>query len=121
MARFTGSVGLVVGVANKRSIAWAIARAAAEEGASLVLTYQNDRLRENVVELADGLLEPPLVLPCDVTDDSQIDSLFAEIDARHRGLDFLVHGAAYAERADLDRPSVCRNSHRRPDQAVRCG
>jgi enoyl-[acyl-carrier protein] reductase I len=104
MARFSGSVGLVVGVANKRSIAWAIARAAAEEGASLVLTYQNDRLRENVVELANGLLEAPLVLPCDVADDSQIDALFAEIDARHGGLDFLVHGAAYAERADLERP-----------------
>ena len=83
MSRLTGSTGLVVGVANKRSIAWAIARAAAAEGASLVLTYQNDRLGENVRELAATLPEPPLLLPCDVTDDAQMDALFQAIGEQH--------------------------------------
>ena len=96
-------VGLVVGVANKRSLAWAIARAAALEGASVVLTYQNERLEKNVRELA-GSLADPLVLPCDVADDAQIDALFEAIHEKHHGLDFLVHGAAFAERADLERP-----------------
>ena len=106
MSRLTGSTGLVVGVANKRSIAWAIARAAAAEGASLVLTYQNDRLGENVRDLAATLPEAPLLLPCDVTDDAQMDALFQAIGEKHGGLDFLVHGTAYAERADLERPFV---------------
>jgi len=98
-------VGLIVGVANKRSIAWAIAQAAAAEGASLVLTYQGERLEENVRELA-AQLSNVTVLPCDVTDDAQIDAVFAEIDRRFGGLDFLVHGAAFALREDLAAPFV---------------
>jgi enoyl-[acyl-carrier protein] reductase I len=98
-------VGLVVGVANKRSIAWAIARAAAQQGASIVLTYQNERLEENVRELA-ATLSDPVVLPCDVTDDAQIDQVFAAIDQRFGRLDFLVHGTAFADREDLNRPFV---------------
>ncbi|HSF99707.1 MAG TPA: enoyl-ACP reductase [Vicinamibacterales bacterium] len=94
-------VGLVIGVANKRSIAWAIARAASLEGAQLAITYQNERLEENVRELAASIAEP-LVMPCDVTDDGQMDALFGAIEKRFGGLDFLVHSAAFAERADLD-------------------
>jgi enoyl-[acyl-carrier protein] reductase I len=99
----TGQVGLVVGVANKRSLAWAIAQAAAAEGATLVLTYQGERLEENVRELAAPLTDP-MILPCDVTSDAQMDEVFAAIANKHGGLDFVVHGAAYAEREDLARP-----------------
>jgi enoyl-[acyl-carrier protein] reductase I len=100
---FTGKVGLVVGVANKRSLSWGIAAAAAAQGASLALTFQGERLEENVRELSAGLTDP-LILPCDVTNDSQLDAVFAAIDAKHGGLDFVVHGVAYADREDLARP-----------------
>ncbi|HYN10157.1 MAG TPA: enoyl-ACP reductase [Vicinamibacterales bacterium] len=99
----SGKVGLVVGVANKRSLAWAIAQAAALEGASLALTYQGERLEENVRDLAASLADP-LVVPCDVTSDDQVDAVFAAIDRQYGGLDFVVHGVAYAERDDLSRP-----------------
>jgi len=102
----THGVGLVVGVANKRSISWAIAQAAAREGASLALTYQGERLEENVRELGATLSAPPLILPCDVTDDAQIDAVFAAIERERGRLDFLVHGVAFADRDDLDRPFV---------------
>ena len=103
MSHLAGKVGLIVGVANKRSIAWAIAQAASAEGASLVLTHQNERLEENVRELA-ATIPNVTVLPCDVSDDAQVDALFAEIARVHGGLDFLVHGAAYALREDLSAP-----------------
>jgi enoyl-[acyl-carrier protein] reductase I len=96
-------VGLVVGVANKRSISWAIARAVADAGARLVVTHQNARLEENVRELA-GSLANPLILPCDVTSDQEMDALFAAIEAQAGRLDFLVHGVAFADREDLERP-----------------
>ena len=105
MADLSGKTGLVVGVANKRSIAWAIADAAARAGARLAVTYQGERLEENVRGLAAGLTDP-LVLPCDVTRDDQIDALFAEIDRHFGGLDFLVHGAAFAPREELAAPFV---------------
>jgi enoyl-[acyl-carrier protein] reductase I len=101
----TGKHGLIVGVANKRSIAWAIAQAAAAAGARLALTYQGERLEENVRELAASLTSPVL-LPCDVTDDGQIARVFEEIDREFGGLDFLVHGAAYAPPEDLSSPFV---------------
>jgi enoyl-[acyl-carrier protein] reductase I len=100
-----GQVGLVVGVANKRSLSWGIAQAAAAEGARLALTYQGERLEENVRELAASL-DSPLVVPCDVTDDGQIDAVFEAIAAAHGRLDFLVHGVAFADREDLARPFV---------------
>ena len=99
-------IGLVVGVANKRSISWAIAKAAAEQGATVVLTFQNERLAENVRELAATLPAPSLLLPCDVGDDTQIAAVFAAIDKEYGRLDFLVHGTAFANREDLDRPFV---------------
>jgi enoyl-[acyl-carrier protein] reductase I len=105
MSRLDGKIGLIVGVANTRSIAWAIAQAAAADGASLVVTHQNERLEENVRELA-ATLPKVSILPCDVTNDPQLDALFAEIDRTHGGLDFLVHGAAYALREELSAPFV---------------
>ena len=105
MADLSGKTGLIVGIANKRSIAWAIARAAQEAGARVAVTYQGERLEENVRELAAGLKDP-LILPLDVTDDAQIAHVFAEIEREFGGLDFLVHGAAYAPREELAAPFV---------------
>ncbi len=98
-----GQHGLIVGVANKRSIAWAIAQAAAAAGARLAVTYQGERLGENVRELAEGL-ENPLLMPLDVTSDEQIAETYAAIDREFGGLDFLVHGAAFAPREELSSP-----------------
>jgi enoyl-[acyl-carrier protein] reductase I len=105
MQTLSGKVGLIVGVANKRSIAWAIAQAAAAEGASLILTYQGERLEENVRELA-ATIGDVSILPCDVTNDAEVDAVFAAIDRQHGGLDFVVHGAAYALKEDLTAPFV---------------
>lgn len=99
------STGLIVGVANKRSIAWAIAQALSERGARLAVTYQSERLEENVRELCTTLTDP-LILPLDVTDDSQIANVFGEVEKGFGGLDFLVHGAAFAPREELSAPFV---------------
>jgi enoyl-[acyl-carrier protein] reductase I len=99
---FAGKTGLIVGVANKRSIAWAIAQATARRGARLAITFQG-RFEEHVHELAEGL-DSPLILPCDVSNDSEIDAVFAKIDAEAGGLDFVVHGAAFAPREELSAP-----------------
>jgi enoyl-[acyl-carrier protein] reductase I len=99
----TGKHGLIIGVANKRSISWAIAQAAQASGARLALTYPSQRLEENVRELA-GKLENPLVLPCDVGSDDQIAALAESLDRDFGGLDFLVHGAAFAPSSALDNP-----------------
>ena len=101
--QFSNRHGLIVGVANKRSISWAIAQATAVRGARLALTYQG-RFEEHVNELSHGLEHPPLVLPCDVTSDSDIDNVFARVDQEFGGLDFIVHGAAFAMRDDLLAP-----------------
>src|ERR687891_226330 len=102
MTDFEGKQGLIVGIANKRSIAWAIAQATARRGARRALTYQG-RFEEHVNELAQAL-ERPLILPCDVSSDTDIDSVFARIDQEFGGLDFLVHGAAFAPREELSAP-----------------
>jgi enoyl-[acyl-carrier protein] reductase I len=104
-ADLQGKTGLVVGVANKRSIAWAIAQAASAAGARLAVTYQGERLEENVRELCASLRDP-LILPLDVTDDGQMATLFERIDGEFGGLDFVVHGAAYAPREELSAPFV---------------
>jgi enoyl-[acyl-carrier protein] reductase I len=96
-----GKRGLVLGVANKRSIAWGIAQAAHREGARLALTYQGERLEENVRELARQLRDP-LVLPCDVTKDEDLKALAASIKDGLGGLDFVVHAVAFALREELD-------------------
>jgi enoyl-[acyl-carrier protein] reductase I len=94
-----------VGVANKRSICWAIAQAAAEAGARLAVTYQGERLEENVRELTQDLSQP-LILPLDVTSDQQIADVFAAIEKEFGGVDFVVHGAAFASREELSAPFV---------------
>ncbi|HNV01763.1 MAG TPA: enoyl-ACP reductase [Vicinamibacterales bacterium] len=103
MGSLTGRFGLVTGVANRRSIAWAIAKALARDGARLALTYQGERLLDNVRELA-AELEGPLVQPCDVTMDEQIADLYQIVGREFGGLDFLLHGTAFAPRAELSRP-----------------
>jgi len=105
VADLSGKHGLIVGVANKRSIAWAIARAAAAAGARVALTYQSERLEENVRDLA-GQLTDALVLPCDVSVDQQIAGLAPALDREFGGLDFLVHGAAFAPQSELTNPFV---------------
>lgn len=94
-----GKKALVVGVANKRSIAWGIAQSFAREGAELCLTYQGERLAENVKELASGL-PGARTLPCDVTDETQVGALAKELQA-WGGLDVLVHAVAFARTEDL--------------------
>jgi len=96
-----GKKGLILGVANKRSIAWAIARATAREGARLALTFQGERLEENVRELAAELADP-LILPCDVTRDEDLDALAASVQKDFGRLDFVVHAVAFALREELD-------------------
>jgi enoyl-[acyl-carrier protein] reductase I len=105
MTDFSGKHGLIVGVANKRSIAWAIAQAVARRGARLALTYQG-RFEEHVHDLSQGLEAPPLVLPCDVSSDEQIASVFERVGKEFDGLDFVVHGAAFAPREELEAPFV---------------
>src|SRR5258708_7992686 len=100
MSDLSGKLGLIVGVANKRSISWAIAQAAAAAGARLALTYPSERLEENVRELA-ATLDNPLILPCDVSSDQQITDLAASIDREFGGLDFVVPGARFAPAASL--------------------
>jgi len=105
MADLSGKCGLIVGVANKRSILWAIAQAAASAGARLAFTYPSERLEENVRELAQQVPQS-IVAPCDVASDEQIEALASTLDRDFGGLDFLVHGAAFAPKADLDNPFV---------------
>jgi enoyl-[acyl-carrier protein] reductase I len=101
----SGKYGLVVGVANKRSIAWAIAQAAGAAGARLAITYQGERLEENVRELSETLTSP-LILPLDVSSDQQIAEVSGAIQKEFGGLDFLVHGAAFAPQGELKNPFV---------------
>jgi enoyl-[acyl-carrier protein] reductase I len=97
-----GKTGLVVGVANKRSIAWAIARRLDEAGARLALTYQGERTEGDVRKLAATLRTPPAaVLPLDVQDDAQVASATAGAAGALGGIDVLVHAVAYARPEDL--------------------
>jgi len=96
-----GKNGLILGVANKRSIAWGIAKATAREGARLALTYQGERLEENVRELSAELSEPA-ILPCDVTRDEDLDALAESVRKELGHLDFVVHAVAFALREELD-------------------
>ncbi len=96
-----GTRGLVLGIANKRSIAWGIARAVHREGARLALTYQGERLEGNVRELARELRDP-LVLPCDVARDEDLKTLAQRVKDGLGGLDFVVHAVAFALREELD-------------------
>jgi enoyl-[acyl-carrier protein] reductase I len=105
MSVLAGKLGLITGVANRRSIAWAVARALARDGARLALSYQGERLGENVRELAAELTDPVL-LPLDVTSEMEIDAAFETLTSEFGGLDFMLHGAAFAPREELARPFV---------------
>jgi enoyl-[acyl-carrier protein] reductase I len=96
-----GKHGLVLGIANKRSLAWGIAQAAQREGARLAVTYQGERLLENVRELA-GQLRDPLILACDVTKDGDLEALAQSLHQQFGALDFVVHAVAFALREELD-------------------
>lgn len=95
-------LGIVFGVANKRSIAWAIAQAWHNAGAKLAFTYQGERLKENVQELASTFGEDTLLLPCDVTRDEDIERVFAEVKNRFGKLNLLLHSVAFAPREALE-------------------
>ncbi|HMM80790.1 MAG TPA: enoyl-ACP reductase [Pyrinomonadaceae bacterium] len=94
-------VGMIFGVANKRSIAWACAAACAEQGARMAFTYQAERLKESVEELA-GSLNDSLVVPCDVSDQAQVDAAFDAVKAKYGKLDFLIHSIAFAPKEALE-------------------
>ncbi len=96
-----GKRGLVLGIANKRSIAWGIAQAVSREGARLAVTYQGERLEENVRELAQSLKDP-VILPCDVANDEDLVALAQALGKEFGSLDFVVHAVAYALREELD-------------------
>ena len=100
--RFEGRNALVLGVANQRSIAWAIARRLADEGAAVAFTYQGERIEKTVRELA-GTVSSPLVTECDVRSDDDLARLFSEVgEVFGGGLDVLVHSVAFAAREDLE-------------------
>ena len=94
-------VGLILGVANKRSIAWACAESCRKNGATIAFTYQGERLERNIRRLTQDL-EDPLLVPCDVTDQSQVDAVFEAVDKRFGRLDFLIHSIAFAPREALE-------------------
>jgi enoyl-[acyl-carrier protein] reductase I len=97
-----GKIGLVFGVANKRSIAWAIAKAWAAAGARLIFNYQGERLKENVEELASEFGEKTALFPCDVTSDDEIKKFFESVRTQTDRVDLLLHSLAYAPREALE-------------------
>lgn len=101
MKMLENKIGMIFGVANKRSIAWACADAASAQGARLAFTYQGERLKENVEKLAAELPDS-LVVPCDVSDQSQVDAAFDAVRQKYGRLDFLVHSIAFAPKEALE-------------------
>ena len=100
--RFAGKTGLVLGVANRRSIAWGIAQRLAEGGAQLAFTYQGERIEKNVRDLAETV-SAPLITPCDVRSDEDLERVFGEVAETFDGnLDLLVHSVAFADARDLE-------------------
>src|ERR1700677_4047663 len=102
MTALSGKLGIVFGVANKRSIAWAIAQAWHKAGAKLAFTYQGERLKDNVEELAGTFGADTIILPCDVTRDEDIANVFKEVGAKFGKLDLLLHSVAYAPKDALE-------------------
>ncbi len=96
-----GKRGLIMGVANDRSIAWGIAKLAAQHGAELAFTYQGEALAKRVMPLAESV-GSRIVLPCDVCDDASLDATFAAIKAQWGKIDFIVHAIAWSDKAELD-------------------
>src|SRR3984885_14888670 len=102
MSILAGKIGLVVGVANKRSIAWSIAQAWRNAGATLAFTYQGERLKANVEELAGAFGDEVLLNPCDVTRDEDIARVFSEVGAKFGRLNLLLHSVAFAPKEALE-------------------
>ena len=96
----SGKKGVIWGVANQRSIAWAIAQKLIDAGADIAFTYQNDRLLSSI-EKTTSSLNDPILLECDATNDSQVEKVYKEIQSKWGKIDFIVHSVAYAEREDL--------------------
>ncbi len=96
-----GKRGLIMGVANDRSIAWGIASACAEQGAELAFTFQGEALARRVKPLAESV-RSELVLPCDVTDEASIDAVFETLNEAWGSLDFVVHAIAFSDKSELD-------------------
>jgi enoyl-[acyl-carrier protein] reductase I len=97
-----GKTGIIFGVANKRSIAWAIAQAWHEAGAKLAFTYQGERLKENVEELVATFGSDTLLMPCDVTQDDQLDTVFKKLSETGAPLDLVLHSVAFAPKEALE-------------------
>lgn len=95
-----GKRGLIMGVANNKSLAWGISQAVSAQGAELAFTYQGDALKKRVTPLAESI-GSDIILPCDVTDEASIDATFAEIEQKWGGLDFVVHAIAYSDKNEL--------------------
>ena len=102
MPLLDGKTGIVFGVANKRSIAWAIAQAWAREGAKLAFTYQGERLKDNVEELVATFGADTLLMPCDVTKDDDIANVFKTVGEKFGKLNLLLHSVAYAPKDALE-------------------
>jgi len=102
MSSLAGKLGIVFGVANKRSIAWAIAQAWHKAGAKLAFTYQGERLKENVEELAGAFGAETPIMECDVTRDDHIASVFAQVGQRFGKLHLLLHSVAFAPKESLE-------------------
>jgi len=102
-----GKRGLIMGVANDRSLAWGIARSVAEHGAELAFTYQGEALARRVGPLAESL-GSNVVLPCDVNDDEALDTVFDDIAGRWDGLDFLVHAIVKFKTSCWHVPTFCK-------------
>jgi enoyl-[acyl-carrier protein] reductase I len=94
-------VGMIFGVANKRSIAWACAEACIQSGAKLAFTYQGERLKENVLKLTNGVKDT-VVVACDVTNQAEVDAAFETVKKEYGKLDFLIHSIAFAPREALE-------------------
>src|SRR5262249_34047378 len=97
-----GKIGVVFGVANKRSIAWAIAKAWAAAGARLIFNYQGERLKENVEEMIGEFGEETPLFPCDVSSDEEIKTFFENVQSRTDRVDLMLHSLAYAPREALE-------------------
>ncbi len=96
-----GKKGLIMGVANDRSIAWGIAKTAHDHGAELAFTYQGEALEKRVRPLAESI-GSQIVLPCDVTDEGSVEATFKELESKWGKLDFVVHAIAFSDKAELD-------------------
>ncbi|MHA7886397.1 MULTISPECIES: enoyl-ACP reductase FabI [Roseicyclus] len=100
MGLMTGKRGLIMGLANDKSIAWGIAKAVAAEGAELAFSYQGEALLKRVKPLAESL-GSELMIPCDVGDEASLDALFAELQEKWGSLDFVVHAIGFSDKSEL--------------------